>query len=126
MSADNGIYIGRFKKTNGKYEYRVICAQAIENCDYSTKYSEHKFPKKLIDGYRVNYYGKSPKFSCSRDAWMYAWKEYDKLMKGEYGICEYGVSQINYDVPFPKISSKEANEFADKYWEKVQDEKQKF
>ena len=33
MSADNGIYIGRFRDEEGVYSYRVAHAQAIENCD---------------------------------------------------------------------------------------------
>ena len=32
MSSDNGIYIGSFPTINGGVEYRVIHAQAIENC----------------------------------------------------------------------------------------------
>lgn len=110
MSADNGIYIGRFK-INDDFEYRVTHAQAIENCDYDEPY-----PAKLIHAYRTVYYGTSNIYN-KKGAWERARKLYEEILDGEYPICEYGVSEIHYDEPFPDMTTKEASDYIDEYWD---------
>jgi hypothetical protein len=112
ISADNGVYIGRFTKDDG-FEYRVIHAQAIENCDY-----DKSFPEKLIHAYRVIYYGASEVYD-KEGAWKRAQELYEEVMK-DWGICEYGVSEIQYNEPFPQMIVEEARKFIDEYWEEHQ------
>jgi len=136
MSADNGIYIGRFlrwrcgkcdgwryleehsrhcmliAKDKTEYIYHVIHAQAIENCDY-----DNKTPKKVTDAYRVYYYGSAPMHHTLDEALDRAF-ELEKEILGDnefgYGILEYGVSIIKYDKPFPKMALEEANAILDR------------
>ena len=110
MSADNGCYLGRFT-TNDGFEYRVTHAQAIENCDYDKNY-----PTKLIHAYRTVYYGRSEIYN-EKGAWERARKLYEEILDGEYPICEYGVSEIHYDEPFPDMTTKEASDYIDEYWD---------
>jgi len=123
MSADNGIYIGRFKHVEcsrplvdeggayydvetGEYEYRVIHAQSIENCDYADD-----FPKEVTDAYRALYYGNDVAvYKTSEEAYKHA----GELAKLE-PILEYGISWIQYDVPFPEYIA-DPNEVIKKYW----------
>ena len=118
MSADNGIYIGRFysfglKSKKNRFEYRVIHTQAIENCDYAIQY-----PKKLIDASRVEYYGDADVCYTEQEAWEQAKAFYDEVMEDD-GILEYGMSRINYDVPFPKMTKREAHKYSESYWKRM-------
>ncbi len=105
MSVDNGIYIGRFKSVDGDYSYRVIHAQAIENCD---PYPDH--PKENTLAYQVLYFNneKAKIFDDENDAWTYA-----RNISKTYTVLEYGVSQINYDKPFPNITREKARQILD-------------
>lgn len=138
MSADNGIYIGRFLRKwrcgkcdggafpehsvrctkredytrgDGSYVYRVITAQAIENCD-----EDYKFPKELTAAYRVEYYGRSEVFDSEEDAWNEARRLESEIMGSEFPVLEYGISMISYDVPFPDITPEVAASYIDWYW----------
>jgi len=124
MSADNGIYIGRFlakcnddyepsESGNPIYEYRVTHATAIENCDYA-----EDFPKEVTDAYRATYYGNVPVFKTSEEAYRQA----GELAKLE-PVLEYGISMIQYDVQFPGYIA-DPNEALSKYWN-AQDVKKK-
>jgi hypothetical protein len=94
MSADNGIYIGKFP-TNSEcteFEYRVIEAAAIENVDYGTKAKQ--------DAYRVSYFGRTERvFSDRKEALVFAhdWAE-------EFDILEYGVCELKFDRPLVSMS----------------------
>lgn len=112
MSADNGIYIGRFKDEVGIVTFRVTHAQAIENCDYSDD-----FPNELTDASRVLYYGRSKVYTTEAEAVQRANEIYHEIMEGSCPILEYGVCQCWYDVPFPAMTPEEANEFQRKYWD---------
>ena len=113
MSSDNGVYIGRFT-INDDFEYRVTHAQAIENCDYDD--SEPHYPTKLIHAYRTVYYGRSNIYNKG-GAWERARELYEEILNDLYPICEYGVSEIRYDEPFPNMTIEEASKFIDEYWE---------
>jgi len=95
MSADNGIYIGKFPRTDGGIEYRVVHAQAIDNVDYGD--TEHQ------DLYRVLYFGKAPVFSDADSAWEVA-----RICSKNYDILEYGVSELEFDRPLLNLSVEEA------------------
>ena len=117
MSADNGIYIGRFLAKNPskdmKYEYRVCYAQAIENCDHTDD-----FPKELSDAAIVSYYGKSPVFHVALLA-----NEYAHKLHSQHDWTEYGVCGINYDILFPTYTQEEADKIHDDYFENLQKQK---
>ena len=98
MSADNGIYVGRFLKNEGGFEYRVIHAQAIENCEY----------EELAQAYQVLYYGNSEVYDNEHYAWIEAEKLYDEIMESDCRICEYGIHMLTYDKPFPTMTREEA------------------
>lgn len=121
MSADNGIYIGRFMRVESrnplkaKFEYRVIHAQAIENCDDS-----HDFPSEITDAYRALYYGGAPIFTDADEAH----KQARELVTPE-PILEYGISEIHYDIVFPSLSKADAEQAIDKYWKEREVEKEK-
>jgi len=115
MSADNGIYIGRF--TGGKhgytYEYRVCEDAAIENCD-----KNDMIPMFLHEAYLVAYYGKSEVYNDHNDAWDRACELSNEIAK-DNGFTEYGICMIDYDEEFPGISLEEANNIIDKYWNHI-------
>jgi hypothetical protein len=118
MSADNGIYIGRFKcghpiescKDDG-FEYRVIHAQAIENCDYDSD-----CPTYITDSYRVDYYGGADVCYTEKEAWEQARTMEKENAESDYPVLEYGVSEIHYDVPFPTMTKDQARDVQAKYW----------
>lgn len=111
MSADNGVYIGRFLE-NGHYTYRVAHAQAIESCDNSDDW-----PKDVTDASRVLYFGSVPVFTDESAAFMEAKRIYDEIMDGDFPIVEYGISPIHYDEPFPSMTEDEARQIMDDLWE---------
>lgn len=116
MSADNGIYIARFKcghpietcKDDG-FEYRVTHAQAIENCELDPE----KYSKELIDAYRVSYFGRSEVYFTREDAQKEAWRLHDEIMDDDFAVLEYGISEITFDVPFPTMTEEEAHKIMD-------------
>jgi hypothetical protein len=115
MSSDNGVYISRWiggKGITHYYEYRVAHRQAIENCDY-----DDNTPIKVIDAYRVLYFGNSEVYTDRTEVLKKATELYDEIMADDFcPVCEYGISFINYDTEFPKISLKKAEKVLDKYW----------
>lgn len=108
MSADNGVFISRWKKGNS-FEYRIAHLQAIENCSLDNTYT-----KELTDAYRVLYFGSCEVLKNEKDALREASKIYDEIMNDDSGfppVCEYGICKVNYDVEFPKMTIKEADEY---------------
>ena len=103
MSADNGIYIARFTKTDGTVEFRVTEAGAIDNIElsYMEKGDERT---RLEDAYRTLYFKNAKSFSDENEAGLYALR----LAKECY--TEYGVCQINMDRPLTSLSNEEAEE----------------
>lgn len=77
MSADNGIYIHKFKDG-----YKVTHAQAIDNIYW------HRGRKKY--NYRIlnQYFKHSPKFKTIIEATVYAVKLSKEIEYTEYGISE--------------------------------------
>lgn len=122
MSADNGVYIGRFKRVcsdrdhigsnqcDTGYEYRVIHAQCIENCDYDDRWAAE-----LTDAYRVNYYGRADVCYTEDEAWQQAQALYKQIVEDPdgMGILEYGICCCNYDVPFPSLTVEQADKILD-------------
>lgn len=107
MSADNGIYIGVFPTGAGEREYRVIHAQAIEDCDYGNE--------EMQDHYRLVYFG-SAKATPSRDeAWSLAREMADEILS-DYGVLEYGVSETHFERPLISKTVAEANEWLLHKW----------
>jgi len=94
MSADNGIYIGDF--ADG---YRVIHAQAIENCEGDDE---------LTDAYIHVYFKDAKVFSFRDDAWAEARRIYDEMSSDEdIFILEYGISEITFPFKFPVMTDEE-------------------
>jgi hypothetical protein len=93
MSADNTVAIGKF--TDG---FRVVHAQAIENCDYADG-----FPKEETQAYRVVYYGDSEVFENEEAAHKQA-----IMLYNEMPFVEYGIQLIDYNEPFPSMTVKQA------------------
>lgn len=103
MSADNGIYVletnavpvfdGKATYTNrhGVKEYRVAICQAIENIEYS-------------DLYLPLLFGHSKVFENKTEAMQQAKELYDLVMQN-FGICEYGIQQINLNKQFPNMTA---------------------
>lgn len=103
MSADNGIYI---LATNDG-EIRVAHAQAIENIGYG---------KTALDLANIVLYFKDSKvYTDSSKAWEKAKKIYDDVEYAEYGICN-----IELDIPFPNITPQRAMAIIEDYYEAVQ------
>lgn len=115
ISADNGVYIGRFTKDDG-FEYRVVHTQAIENCDHNKAFSAE-----LIQAYRVVYYVESEVYD-EEGAWKRARELYEEIIEDSW-VCEYGISVFNYDEPFPQMTVEEARKFIDEYWEERQEKR---
>ncbi len=118
MSADNGVYIGRFPGVGSSVEYRVIHAQAIENCDDSGNRPEthdqafegHAQDREIVDWNRVSYYGNAKTFSNHAEAFTEAQKLADDILSDEYcPILEYGICDIVYDRPLLDLTVEEAN-----------------
>lgn len=120
MSADNGIYIGKFPRANDPtiFEYRVIHAQAIENCDDDPS---GKFPNWLTDAYVVIYYGNAPTHFTEREALDIAGRMLAKV-DTEDGICEYGICSIEYTRPMKSISYEQAKSLVDGYFDDCWDD----
>ena len=78
MSADNGIYIHKFR--NG---WAVTHTQAIENIYWER--GNKKYNYKTLNEYFKN----APRFKTREEALVYAMDYYNKLE-----ICEYGVSEV--------------------------------
>ena len=116
MSADNGVFIGIFPKGDSK-EYRVIHAQAIENCDRETSGSYWKEKFELTNLYRALYYGDAKTFDKESDA-----KKYACELSKEYSFLEYGICYIEYDLPILSMTAEEARLKIDQYYEEY-DEK---
>jgi len=77
MSADNGIYIHKFRDG-----YKVIHAQCIENIYW--KRGKNKYNYRVLK----EYFKESPLFNELKKALDYADKLYEKAGWTEYGICE--------------------------------------
>lgn len=109
MSADNCIAIGRFpnsKSPNG-FEYRIIHAQAIENCNDSSE-----FPNELTDHYRAAYYGDAKQIFDPREAFRQAHALYNEIEWTEYGLLVY-----HYDRPLLNKTVEECNQWLDEWWQ---------
>lgn len=83
VSADNGIYIHRFR--NG---WAVIEAQAIENVFWN------KGNKKYNYNILYDYFKGAPRFKTQEEAMKYAVKLYNEIMDSGSPILEYGISDI--------------------------------
>jgi hypothetical protein len=99
MSADNGIYILKTKD-----QYRVICAQAIENLWWS--YVHNDFQKYPVPTRIVEYYGDSRYTRDFEKAQRVAF-----AMERSQPILEYGIRTIRVNKTWRQIV-KEAKEMA--------------
>ncbi len=78
MSADNGVYIHKFR--NG---YAVTHAQAIENIYWQR--GDKKYNYRIL----CEYFKNAPRFKTETEALKYASRVLKKL-----DICEYGISFV--------------------------------
>ncbi len=83
MSADNGIYIHKFR--NG---YKVIHAQAIENVYWWKENNKWVEKDKINPKILYDYFKDSPIFKTEDEAYKYAFKLYKEHGYVEYGVCE--------------------------------------
>lgn len=104
MSADNGVYIAKFKDG-----FRVAHAQAIDNVlDYVDG------DEKLIQSERIHYFLESPVFKDADSAWLYA-----RDLADRYDVLEYGVTQLpDFQHPFFELfkTAEEAQKYQDDFW----------
>jgi len=77
MSADNGVYIHKFR--NG---WRVIHAQCIDNIYWNR--GKNKYNYRILK----EYFEESPLFKTKKEAYEYAEKLYTEIGWTEYGISE--------------------------------------
>lgn len=100
MSADNGIYIGRFPKTPGstEYEYRTIHAQAIDNVF---------FQEPEGNPYFVVEYFKEAEPTSEAEALNRAFAMEREILEDEMcPILEYGISNLRFPHPWEWYNSK--------------------
>lgn len=84
MSADNGIYIHKFR--NG---WAVIEAQAIDNIYWQ------RGKKKYNYNILYQYFKNAPRFKTRTEAFEHAGKLYDEIMNDDFcPICEYGINFV--------------------------------
>jgi len=93
MSADNGVYIGKWNDG-----YRVCHAQAIENIDCVDIGKE----------YECLLFGKSKIFSTQKEASEQASKIYNEIMESDFPICEYGICYVGDRGEWANIDATEA------------------
>ena len=107
MSADNCVAIGSFPLVDNTgaavVEYRVIHAQAIENCDFGDTEEQ--------DYTRVSYYGQATSIATYEEAQ----KEANRLY-AELDICEYGICDMEYDRPLINKTPEEATKWLNEKW----------
>lgn len=110
MSADNGIYIGEWIAEDGKPEYRVTHACAIDNCYY-----DGIFPKKFIDAQVFNYFGRCEVFRDLDLARSEAFRMNDEIEFNGW-FTEYGICNLTFEYPFPQLTPEKAKEIENQYW----------
>ena len=96
MSADNGIYLAKFKDG-----YRVAHAQSIDNCEYQGRDSE------IAKAFQVLYFGDCPVLS-EKEAQKIAFEMEKEIMESDFPILEYGISTIEFGHDFPTMTKEEA------------------
>ena len=77
MSADNGVYIHKFRDG-----WRVTHAQAIDNIYW--KRGKNAYNYRILK----DYFKKSPLFKTETEAFEYAFKLHEEIGWSEYGICK--------------------------------------
>lgn len=82
MSADNGIYIHKFKDG-----FKVIHAQSIDNIYW--KRGKNKYNYRILK----NYFKDAKLFKTEKEALKYAYKLYHKI-ETSFGFIEYGISEV--------------------------------
>ncbi|QQG42772.1 MAG: hypothetical protein HYW15_00965 [Candidatus Giovannonibacteria bacterium] len=98
MSADNGVYILATKGSEGKKEYRVAHAQAIENLWYKPDFPKEK-PELSLEYVSVLFGDCRRVFNDQKLAEGYALHILD-----EVGYAEYGVQLLDFaHIRLPKF-----------------------
>ena len=92
MSADNGIYV---LETAGP-EYRVAELQAIENLHLNPATCDWTNDPKILKLNAEEMFGRAKLFTSRDEALDFAWDLAEQILEN-YGILEYGVSEINLD-----------------------------
>jgi len=102
MSADNGIYIGVFDDG-----YRVIHAQAIDNCEGDDD---------VTLAYIHTYFKNAKVISDRAEAWQAARDIYDEMGLDDFAVLEYGISEIQFNIPFPKMTEEKCQRLMGALW----------
>lgn len=111
MSADNGIYIGRWLNPDGTEEFRVCHGFESSMTDLDRKDGPNAPPKEWREAMMVYSWGNCPKESNVDDLA----NEINRLDR-EYEWTEYGLCRIDFDHPFPTMNKHEAKKILDDYW----------
>lgn len=111
MSADNGIYIGRWKNEDGTEEFRVCHGFESSMSCFTELEGPNASPKEWREAMMVYNWGNCPKESNVHDLG----DEISRLDR-EYEWTEYGLCQIDFEHPFPKMTQSEAKKILDDYW----------
>jgi hypothetical protein len=114
MSADNGVYILKSRAPMVKsddgwgwvhpphgHEYRVAHCCAIDNLDYS-------------DLYLPLYFGRSKVYIDQKEAVKEAERIYDEIMESDFPIVEYGISFVESDKEYPRMTVEQAEDAVDR------------
>jgi hypothetical protein len=101
MSADNGIYIGRFPKAenSSEFEFRVIHAQAIDNIYFFNNEEERQQHRGENPRGIVEYFGEAEVLD-EKDARQKAFDLEQGIEDDDFGILEYGISSLAFSKPF--------------------------
>lgn len=98
MSADNGIYIGRFPKTETTpedYEYRVIHATAIENLHWTPTDTLEENSREIVAYY------KSASVITQDEAQKKAFELEKEILADDFcPVLEYGINTLTFQHPF--------------------------
>ena len=107
MSSDNGIYIAEFPTANGKKEYRVAEAMAIDNCDLQWMPLSPERTE-MEDAYRMSYFGDCVPFATLAEATKEAQHIYESM--GYRPLLEYGICCLHFSRPLVDMTPEESKD----------------
>jgi hypothetical protein len=92
---EDGIYIAEFPTDDGKNEFRVGWASAIEDIDPSW------VDEIIVDAYVSIIFGNSPSFDSYKDAHNFAKTIRERLLNEEQHTTSYGICFLTYKFTRP-------------------------
>lgn len=118
MSADNGIYIARFPRASGGYEWRVAHCQNIED----TEDNSELWSQGVTDHIRITKFGNQENvtvFETVDAAFDYAVK-----LSNVFPILEYGIGNLDFDRPLLDKTVEQAEAWLEEYFQKERDQQE--